>query len=70
MFENRKMVQKMCLLLLLQLSALIPPGFCVTVAALEMQMQKISELQDAVAALQCVSSTSTELGVIQEHCNR
>lgn len=59
-----------CLSSLLQLSAVIPPGFCVTVVALEIQMQEISQLQDALTALQHVSSTSTELDVIQEQCNK
>ncbi|KDR08398.1 Putative phosphoenolpyruvate synthase [Zootermopsis nevadensis] len=53
-----------------RLSAVIPPGFCVTVVALEIQMQEISQLQDALTALQHVSSTSTELDVIQEQCNK
>jgi hypothetical protein len=56
--------------LLLQLSAVIPPGFCVTVAALDMQIQENSQLQDAVAALEFECSTSRELGVIQEQCSK
>ncbi|XP_023716266.1 prodigiosin synthesizing transferase PigC isoform X3 [Cryptotermes secundus] len=53
-----------------QLSAVIPPGFCVTVAALEMQMQQNSQLQGAVAALQFECSAGRELGVIQEQCTK
>lgn len=55
---------------MLQLPAQIPAGFCVTVAALEMQIQGLSHLQDAVTALQCVSSTGCDLSVIQEQCTR
>jgi hypothetical protein len=58
------------IIIIFQLSAVIPPGFCVTVAALEMQMKEMSHLQEGVVTLQSVSSTSTELDVIQEQCNR
>lgn len=53
-----------------QLSAVIPPGFCVTVAALDVQIQENSQLQDAVAALVYECSTSRELSVIQEQCTK
>ncbi|KAJ4449028.1 hypothetical protein ANN_00422 [Periplaneta americana] len=53
-----------------KLSAVIPPGFCLTVAALEKQMLEFSQLQEAVTTLQLVSSMATVLGDIQEQCNR
>lgn len=58
------------MLLLLQLSAVIPPGFCVTVAALEIQMKENSQLQEAVAALNLECSTGRDLGALQEQCSR
>lgn len=53
-----------------KLSAVIPPGFCVTVAALEIQMKENHQLQEAVAALDLECSTSRDLGAFQEQCSR
>ncbi|KAJ9588291.1 hypothetical protein L9F63_018343, partial [Diploptera punctata] len=48
----------------------IPAGFCLTVQALQLQMQEFHQLQQAVTTLQLVSSLSTELNDIQDQCTR